>query len=69
MLYSFMGVCCTVGLLVTIDTVTYSDCSLDATWTRGNNGAQVGTNTRHLPPFDVRAVVFVTHVLLILNDK
>lgn len=45
-LFSDVGVCFTVGLLVTSDTVRYSDCSLDATWTWGNNGGQVGTNTR-----------------------
>lgn len=64
-----MGVCFTVGLLVASDTVPYSDCSLDATWNGGNNGGQVGTNTRHLPPFGARADVFVTHGLLILNDQ
>ena len=32
-LFSDMGECFTVGLLVTNDTVPYSDCSLDATWT------------------------------------
>ena len=70
--------CFTVGLLVTTDTVSYSDCStgickglfgLDVTWTVGNNDGQVGANARHLPPFGAPAFVFVTHGLLILNDQ
>jgi hypothetical protein len=54
-LFSCIGVCFTVGLLVTSDTVPYSHrltgickrlSGANSSWTWGNNGGHVATNTR-----------------------